>query len=393
MKVKLDSNELTITVDNTARTKAQKHFINRLAKNGDFNEAINYLKSFRAKRYSYTPVDRIKDYKEDPLLLKKNSIFNMQVKIYDLERNHTPILETGNWIGVEIECFIPYKSVGLIGEEEEYDCDNCCGTGNITYEDDDGEEQSDECSDCNGRGNHGGNDGERAGHKALRELFKRNKISFTSIKSDGSIDPEDNRYFPVEIVVLTRLDKPANLLKVCNLLTELKAKVNASCGMHIHLDARKLNRTEVLAIGRKFRKTLPIMARVVPKSRRGNSYCKLSVSKIKGNDRERYQAVNLTSFIKHKTIEVRLHSSTTDFNKIINWAKFISAIKNAKSIKKTCHSLNDLTDYVYLEQEVLEYFTQREILFNTSKAERDNVIAIGAQDLDSTESTEQEGAA
>ena len=391
MKIELKHNELTVSVKNVARTKAQKNYVNSLAKDGKFNEAVKYLQSFTSKRYMYNTVDRITRPGRDPLEGNKNSMFNMQKKIYDLNRNHVPILETGNWIGVEIECFIPYSSLDL-SDDGERECDNCCGDGTISFEDDEGNDCSDECGECGGSGReYASSDAEESAHEAMGELFQRNRISFTSIKGDGSIRADDG-CFAVEVVILTRLDRPANLLKVCDLLKQLKAKVNASCGMHIHLDARKLSEAQVKAIGKKFTKVLPVMARLVPKSRRDNDYCRLGVSKVhnrRGN-RERYHAVNLTSYRKHRTIEVRLHSSTTDFNKIISWAKFISAVKDAKSIKKVCHSLNEVTDYVYLEQELLEYLTQREVLFNTTPSERQNVIAIGAQDLDSTE---EQGAA
>jgi hypothetical protein len=131
--------------------------------------------------------------------------------------------------------------------------------------------------------------------------------------------------------------------------------------MHVHLDARHLDAKAVKAIGAKFKKVLPVMGKMVPESRRENSFCRLDVSGLTGS---RYFAVNLTAFKKYRTVEIRLHSSTTDFNKIIQWATLLSCVFKAEKIKAVCHDLNTLTEYVRLPEETLEYLTQRIDLFS-----------------------------
>jgi len=184
-------------------------------------------------------------------------------------------------------------------------------------------------------------------------------VSGLHVKSDGSIQAPEG-YFAVEITVLTRFKNPANLKSVCLILQGLKATVNKSCGMHIHLDARHLTSREVKKIGQRFAKALPVMLAMVPTTRRNNTYCKASVSDLKGG---RYYAVNLTSFNKYKTVEIRLHSSTTDFEKIMNWANLIQAISTSE-IKKECNSVNELTDFVKLPENLVEYISQRTSLFS-----------------------------
>jgi hypothetical protein len=55
----------------------------------------------------------------------------------------------------------------------------------------------------------------------------------------------------------------------------------------------------------------------VPESRRNNTdYAALSFSET-----NRYRAINFTAFRKYKTLEIRLHSGTVDYTKIIAWIR------------------------------------------------------------------------
>jgi hypothetical protein len=60
----------------------------------------------------------------------------------------------------------------------------------------------------------------------------------------------------------------------------------------------------------------------VPESRRNNNdYCALSFSET-----NRYRAVNFTAFRKFKTLEIRLHSGTVDYTKIIAWIRLLELL-------------------------------------------------------------------
>ena len=63
--------------------------------------------------------------------------------------------------------------------------------------------------------------------------------------------------------------------------------------------------------------TLIALKEFVPESRRNNTdYAALSFSET-----NRYRAVNFTAFRKYKTLEIRLHSGTVDYTKIIAWIR------------------------------------------------------------------------
>ena len=142
---------------------------------------------------------------------------------------------------------------------------------------------------------------------------------------DGSLTATNTwrtRYGGIEIRVPCRLDDFRLLYRVCNLLSKHSARVNASCGLHVHLDVRDLAPTKRLADVRSRAMALhgviaSVLRYAVPPSRLANSYCALTTP----STRDRYHAVNLTAVEKHGTIEVRLGAGTVQADKARLWAE------------------------------------------------------------------------
>jgi len=352
-------------VDFKPKTNRQRYAIAELSKRGDLQDLISYLQSLKGKR-SYLDIPSLKVEGTDTLARKREgTILDLFQRMLDTNVAHTPADASTDWIGVEIECFIPLASLDAVM----YECEEC-GT---QFNPDD---HSGDCPDC-GRY---ARDWERSSgpRASLKRLFRDDKIKFCSIKHDGSINPEDSDYYPVEITVLTRLSKPTNLQRACQLLSDLGAKVNKSCGLHVHLDARHLTTDQAKAVGKRIGACLPVLTLMVPRSRLSNTYCKIGVSKLRG---DRYYAVNMTSYRKYRTVEIRLHSGTTDFNKIYQWSVLLSSISKASRLPRRVTDLNELTDYVYIPEETLEYATQRTALFSSGSSQ----TALTYQDSDSTD--------
>ena len=371
---------LNIEVATTSRSNRQRRAIQDLLKSGDLRQLIDYLSSLNGKyhyvavpRYSSKGVDKLAD--KEPGAIK--ALFD---KMLDTDASHRPIDSQTSWIGVEIECMIPFSSV----PGTQRTCPDCDGRGYHEATDEDGEPigETEDCHRCGGLGYLEDPSTSRA-HGKLAEVFKAERIKYASIKSDGSIHAEEG-CFPVEITVLTRLNSPENLKRCCEVLRKLGAMVNKSCGMHVHLDARHLNEDQVREVGTKFKRCMPVLAAMVPPSRRSNRFCQLSVSKLHG---DRYYAVNLTAFRKYRTIEIRLHSSTTDFDKIIHWSRLLSCIATAERPKRVVNSLNELTEFVYIPEATLEFATQRTSLFSPEPT-----CAPQYRDADSSENQLEIGA-
>lgn len=162
------------------------------------------------------------------------------------------------------------------------------------------------------------------------------------IVHDGSIRDEDGNQIPTgfELVSppLVGVAGFAQIRKACEVLNRLGAKVNKSCGFHVHHDATAWDAKEfknVLLLYARMEETLD---EVVPGSRRvsNNFYTKSVVDRVRWDvetlkraktisevqafmNNDRYYKVNVMAYNRHNTIEFRHHSATTDAEKIINW--------------------------------------------------------------------------
>lgn len=134
-----------------------------------------------------------------------------------------------------------------------------------------------------------------------------------------------------------------NQLKLaCEALAEAGAKVNRSCGLHIHHDINSHNAKQIANIIANYIKHEKAFDSILPNSRRGNNneYCQTlkifsnnnsadnileklnnikTVEDISRIFRTRYVKLNFQSYVKYGTIEFRQHSGTIEFDKIYNW--------------------------------------------------------------------------
>ena len=143
-----------------------------------------------------------------------------------------------------------------------------------------------------------------------------------------------------------RLNRFTNLIKGTH-------KVNRTCGLHVHLDQRGKTKDEVLKLAKKLDKWLYALREFVPESRRGGdvnrrNYCRFGIS-ANGNDR--YHAVNMAAFYKYKTLEIRLHSGTTDYTKIISWIRLLEILSVIKAPAKGLEGISALAAIPLCEYE------------------------------------------
>jgi hypothetical protein len=108
----------------------------------------------------------------------------------------------------------------------------------------------------------------------------------------------------------------------------LRGRIRKDCGLHVHVDVRHLPTNEdvcetlapELHTARETYLRLiqfyPMLKRLVPASRRRNSYCRWRNS-ISSHDR--YCAINFRSFNEHGTIEFRCQSGSLNKVKIEMW--------------------------------------------------------------------------
>ena len=157
---------------------------------------------------------------------------------------------------------------------------------------------------------------------------------------DGSIRTDADSEGTAEVKVTISHNSPMRLKKVTDKLNQSGGGVNASCGMHIHLDQRDVSYLTASKRAKRLIKALPALKLLVAPSRLGNNYCNEN-QPIRGDDTQyrhssnRYRMVNfLPAYDEHKTIEVRLHGGTLDFWKILGWVNLCQFISDCTEIDR-----------------------------------------------------------
>lgn len=148
---------------------------------------------------------------------------------------------------------------------------------------------------------------------------------FGRIKTDGSILPEQGYRGQEFASKITCGDSTIRTVrKVCTVLRRLGAKVNDSCGLHIHLDVFDETKEQRNNIALYWQAFEHVFFALVSASRRGNHYCRANhgepLSYLEG---DRYRALNIAALSKFGTFEVRLHQGTLDRAKIEYWIRLL----------------------------------------------------------------------
>jgi hypothetical protein len=123
---------------------------------------------------------------------------------------------------------------------------------------------------------------------------------------------------------------------VLKALRKAGAKVNRSCGMHIHHAARDYNERDIVNLCHAWATYGDVISRVLPPSRRNNTFA-MPIGRGAINwDRysaerytHKYRALNLSHFWSSKRLEVRQHHGTLDPEKVYAWVVFTQRIINA----------------------------------------------------------------
>ena len=128
------------------------------------------------------------------------------------------------------------------------------------------------------------------------------------------------------------------LEKVCWVLDLCNAKVNDTCGLHVHMDAAEFDLSTWKNLILTYKRLEGVIDNFMPSSRRNNHYCKglstIAETAIKGArnigdlraafHHNRYHKVNLEAYARHRTVEFRQHGGSTNFTKMSAWIHFLA---------------------------------------------------------------------
>ena len=111
------------------------------------------------------------------------------------------------------------------------------------------------------------------------------------------------------------------------------AEVNRKCGFHVHFDASRMSLKAIKNLFKLWLKFEDVLDSLQPPSRRGNAntYCQtnLPYEPFGALYPCRYRKLNIHSYFRHRTLEVRHHSGTTNPEKITNWVRLMARLFDA----------------------------------------------------------------
>ncbi|MDR1984750.1 MAG: amidoligase family protein [Prevotellaceae bacterium] len=213
-----------------------------------------------------------------------------------------------------------------------------------------------------------------AGINCETEGYNHNTRSHWKIVSDGSL--RGNQTFELVSPILKGEAGIVEMMKVCNVLNKCGAKVNQTCGTHVHLNASGFSLDQWKRIYINYGRLEKVIDGFMPESRRANNntYCKGFTevtnfeNKIKTAQdlhqienlllNSRYWKVNPQSYSRHRTCEFRQHAGTTDFVKISSWIRFLSNLVDySEQYEVATRTLATLKNFNSME--LVNYFEYR----------------------------------
>jgi len=207
-------------------------------------------------------------------------------------------------------------------------------------------------------------------HKLMRSTFAHH----IQIKADGSVySNRSDDLYGHELCVLAEEGIISTVLfKVCEFLRSIGATVNNRCGLHVHLDMRNRDHFKVF---HNLVAVQDVLFAMQPASRKRSMYCSPNTSSDFAQAQRVYNrtAINPCSMRKYKTLEVRLHAGTTNFEKINNWIQLLLLItRKRNTLSSSVSTLQSLRSILKLPPSLQNYIASRIQRFDITN--EDNVI-------------------
>jgi len=197
----------------------------------------------------------------------------------------------------------------------------------------------------------------QVGITATYEGYTHSVMPNWKIVTDVSVNSQgtgEGRGLELVSPILRGTEGLKEMTKALNALRGAGAKVNKTCGLHVHVGMDGLNGSQIMKIVEMYASNENNINQLVSESRRGsNHYCKLlsrranyqtsnytqlsnltsplSATSNRVNPEiarltqgtDRYFTVNVQSYAKYGTVEFRQHQGTLNGGKATTWVKFL----------------------------------------------------------------------
>jgi Putative amidoligase enzyme len=176
-----------------------------------------------------------------------------------------------------------------------------------------------------------------AGINCNAEHYNHDTSNNWKVVTDGSLSGNDT--FELVSPILEGENGLAQVRTVSEVLVRLGARINRTCGLHVHFDAVGMDLQNWKRLLTNYAGLESTIDSMMPQSRRGdsNTYCrsmkianlgaKIEAARTLDQCRNifpnRYSKINTQAFARHRTVEFRQHSGTFEGEKIVNWVLFL----------------------------------------------------------------------
>jgi hypothetical protein len=223
-----------------------------------------------------------------------------------------------------------------------------------------------------------------AGINAVSESYNHNTRRHWKLVPDASVRSMGNGCGEL---VSPPLRGEAGLVQLELAVTTLQnagASVNVTTGIHVHHDMAGLTGSEIAAFVTLWAERQTAIDSLVSESRRGNrnTYCQnLSDYELRSiqsdlnnygrirNDIQRFRKINVMSYPKYGTVEIRQHQGSLDGAKLRHWILFGQALITAAKTHvegnirvDLADMLADLQQHAGLAEETVTFLTNRAVV-------------------------------
>lgn len=194
---------------------------------------------------------------------------------------------------------------------------------------------------------------------------------YFKIVYDGSVGGDVDPNEVVSPVLCGNVRGLATLKKATKALESVGAKVNRTCGLHVHIGVEKLTGEQYVNIFKNYQKLERLIDSFMAESRRGDTFYSRSILNYNFNychgvsdvkevmNNCRYHNVNPMSFERHHTVEFRQHQGSTNFEKISMWVKFCAKLVGWSRYNVFASEVSNIEDIPFLNQEEKDFFQSR----------------------------------
>lgn len=178
-----------------------------------------------------------------------------------------------------------------------------------------------------------------AGIDVQSEGYNHNTVSYWKLVGDASVSGTG-----LELVSppLSGIDGLATVEVAMDALRNAGGRTDRTCGLHVHLDFNNNTADEIIRFAGMYADRQDAFDLVVSASRRGtrNQWCQpttpneveraaAALRSRAGINMNRYRKINLMSYAKYGTVEVRHHQGTLNPTKAVAWIRLLLAFAEA----------------------------------------------------------------